>query len=151
MDDPASVTSTKPCPRCGWTDMRPALRSGVLDGVMRCLLMKPYRCRKCRLRFYRSVFRSKPTPPAVNARSMPSSAPHQDAPTCIMILDHDAAVRKFVHRILDREGYDVREAADGSIALAELHVRSIPLVIASVGMHDDALTEIRALRRAFPD
>lgn len=41
------------CPNCGWQDVRPALRSGLLDSLMAAILLSPYRCRKCRTRFFR--------------------------------------------------------------------------------------------------
>jgi hypothetical protein len=41
------------CPRCGWSNTRPSLPSGVIDVVCRLLLLAPIRCRSCRIRFHR--------------------------------------------------------------------------------------------------
>jgi len=41
------------CPRCGKTNIRPSLQSGIIDVLMRAMLLAPFRCRCCRARFYR--------------------------------------------------------------------------------------------------
>jgi DNA-binding response OmpR family regulator len=38
----------------------------------------------------------------------------------VLVVDDDAAIREFVADVLDLEGYDVRQAADGFAALAEI-------------------------------
>jgi two-component system, OmpR family, response regulator MprA len=45
--------------------------------------------------------------------------------TEIMIVDDDPSIRRMLERTLAAEGYDVRLAADGGAALAELE-RSLP-------------------------
>jgi hypothetical protein len=44
---------TLTCPRCGWENVRPSIRNGVADHLAAALLLRPYRCRSCRDRFYR--------------------------------------------------------------------------------------------------
>jgi hypothetical protein len=41
------------CPRCGKTRIRPSLQSGMIDSLLRLMLLAPFRCRACRARFYR--------------------------------------------------------------------------------------------------
>ena len=41
------------CSRCGWNETRPSLRQGFTDGLLAVFLISPFRCRKCRNRFYR--------------------------------------------------------------------------------------------------
>ena len=42
------------CPRCGWSDVRPSRRIGLLDNLLKFLYFSPFRCRKCRNRFFRT-------------------------------------------------------------------------------------------------
>jgi two-component system, OmpR family, response regulator MprA len=54
--------------------------------------------------------------------------------TEIMIVDDDPSIRRMLERTLAAEGYDVRLAADGGAALAELE-RSLPdLLVLDVAM-----------------
>ncbi len=41
------------CPVCGSHDVRRSLRRTVLDVALACLLLAPFRCRHCRVRFFR--------------------------------------------------------------------------------------------------
>ena len=41
------------CPSCGWSDIRPSMRRGVVDWVLSRLDLTPFRCRSCRQRFFR--------------------------------------------------------------------------------------------------
>ncbi len=41
------------CPKCGRKDSRPSMRSGLTDFFLRVVLLAPFRCRRCRERFYR--------------------------------------------------------------------------------------------------
>ena len=41
------------CPACGSPDVRRSQRRGFLDLALACLFLAPYRCRHCRLRFFR--------------------------------------------------------------------------------------------------
>jgi two-component system response regulator MprA len=65
----------------------------------------------------------------------------------VLVVDDDAPVRRMLQRTLAAEGYDVRAAADGGAALAEVE-RSVPdavvLDVAMPGM--DGLAVARRLR-----
>jgi len=41
------------CPKCGWSKTRKSVKSGFLDHAMRVFFLTPFRCRTCRLRFFR--------------------------------------------------------------------------------------------------
>jgi CheY-like chemotaxis protein len=41
------------CPACGSHDVRRSLRRSFLDLAIACLFLAPYRCRHCRVRFFR--------------------------------------------------------------------------------------------------
>ena len=41
------------CPSCGGRDIRHSLQNGIRDYIMRFFRRQPYRCRRCRHRFYR--------------------------------------------------------------------------------------------------
>jgi|ERR1700678_2745696 CheY-like chemotaxis protein len=63
------------CPNCGSPDIRPSNRRNALDVVLACLFLSPYRCRFCRIRFYRvwrpSLQRS-PAPPVAPMLLIPA-------------------------------------------------------------------------------
>lgn len=46
----------------------------------------------------------------------------------VLIVDDDAAIREALHELLEDAGYDVREAADGVVALRALRSSEEPLV-----------------------
>jgi len=54
----AAISAT-PCPVCGSDDVRRSLRRNFRDFLFACLLLAPFRCRKCRVRFFR-VWRPAP-------------------------------------------------------------------------------------------
>jgi len=41
------------CPRCGSTDVRRSKSEGLVAGIARMFGRWPFRCRSCRVRFYR--------------------------------------------------------------------------------------------------
>ena len=54
------VATTGPsCRVCGSTEVRRSLRRGFLDAAFACLFFAPFRCRVCRVRFYR-LWRASP-------------------------------------------------------------------------------------------
>jgi CheY-like chemotaxis protein len=57
------------CPNCGSPDIRPSNRRNALDVLLACLFLSPYRCRFCRIRFYR-VWR-----PSLQRSAAPPVAP----------------------------------------------------------------------------
>jgi two-component system OmpR family response regulator len=69
----------------------------------------------------------------------------------ILIVDDDAPLREVVRYALEREGFRVREAADGVEALTSARGRPPDLIVLDVAMpHLDGLSVCRALR-ADPD
>jgi two-component system cell cycle sensor histidine kinase/response regulator CckA len=57
------------------------------------------------------------------------------SPSRVLVVDDDAAVRRFVKRILDEDGYVVDDSATGADALTRIHEgRSYDLVVADVCM-----------------
>lgn len=51
------------CANCGSPRIRPSYRRNALDILLACLLLSPFRCRVCGLRFYRVWRRSLLSPP----------------------------------------------------------------------------------------
>jgi len=51
-DDSAKRMS---CPKCGSTDVRRSKVEGVVGALARMFGRWPFRCRSCRVRFYRSA------------------------------------------------------------------------------------------------
>jgi hypothetical protein len=45
------------CPRCGWSDTRPSAKHGFADRIAWAFALEPFRCLKCRTRFFRFVNR----------------------------------------------------------------------------------------------
>jgi hypothetical protein len=41
------------CSKCGWSNVRSSHSAGFWDTLASFVLLQPFRCRKCRLRFYR--------------------------------------------------------------------------------------------------
>jgi CheY-like chemotaxis protein len=63
------------CVHCGSQDLRPSLRRNSLDILLACAFLTPYRCRRCRARFYRFWrWRSEapPDPPVAPLLVMPA-------------------------------------------------------------------------------
>lgn len=50
------MSSRLTCPKCGWSNVRPSIRTSFLDRALVLALLAPFRCRKCRLRFYRPLW-----------------------------------------------------------------------------------------------
>jgi ribosomal protein L40E len=48
------------CPKCGSTDIRTSKRKGWLDSIRKARGLEPYRCRKCRHRFFLRDFAPAP-------------------------------------------------------------------------------------------
>jgi CheY-like chemotaxis protein len=70
----------------------------------------------------------------------------------ILVIDDHTELRQMLRRILEREGYEVVEAADGKEGI-ELY-RQVPtdLIITDVVMPEkDGVETIRELKRDFPD
>ncbi|MGD1096035.1 MAG: response regulator [Bryobacteraceae bacterium] len=140
------------CPNCGWKHVRPSPRRGLFDGVMRGFYLAPFRCRKCRLRFYRPAhfWISSPSEtvkiPAVSAVSEPAAA------TSVLLLDDDPSLRTLFRRLLERDGYKVYEASNRAEISGKMSKASLGLVIANLNSTDgDNLSTARTLQATNPD
>jgi CheY-like chemotaxis protein len=163
------------CPKCGWSNIRSSELVSFLDWVAKFAGLSPLRCRSCRLRFYRPWFLARRAFPLVTTHhstlaSRPARIaldPRYTSPIAvipqgettpvslvpegtILLLDDDPASRKLLRRLLDREGYVVREVSGASAALAELRGRGIDLAIINLNGHG-GMAAVRTLRTAYPD
>jgi CheY-like chemotaxis protein len=151
------------CPRCGWSNVRLSERAGFLDGAAALLLLTPLRCRTCRIRFYRLWFLARraplagtlhysTSPPAAVPRPGPNPVPVLAVRrSIILLLDDDPALRKLLRRLLDREGYEVREAADPVAAAVALGEAEIDLAIVNLSAHEEGEEVVRGLRLVYPE
>ncbi|MBA2382026.1 MAG: response regulator [Chloroflexi bacterium] len=65
----------------------------------------------------------------------------------ILLVDDDDLLRNVLHQTLVRAGYDVEDAANGTVALQAYHRQRRDLVITDIVMPDkEGLDTIRALR-----
>jgi CheY-like chemotaxis protein len=70
----------------------------------------------------------------------------------ILVVDDDAGVRELLRFILEREGYDVTEAANGKEAIRRYRRKPADLVITDIIMPEqEGLKTILDLRRSHPD
>ncbi|MCP4216327.1 MAG: response regulator [bacterium] len=53
---------------------------------------------------------------------------------CILLVDDDSIVQKFVSKILRDDGYEVEIAGDGNDALAHIEARTFDLILMDVNM-----------------
>ena len=135
--------------------MRVSDRTGIVDRAAWLLLLSPLRCRKCRLRYYRPWFVARRALPAIERPEpvrapvfVPSPAPVSVIRPRILLLDDDPALRKLLRRLLDKEGYEVREASDSDAALAELRGTKIDLAVVNLYAAEQGESAVRALRSA---
>jgi CheY-like chemotaxis protein len=148
------------CPKCGWSNVRSSEVVSVLDWAAKFAGFSPLRCRSCRLRFYRPFnAASKPARIALDPRytSPTAEIPTEEAnPVAlgqqgrVLLLDDDRGSRKLLRRLLDREGYAVREVPGVTAALAELRNTGIDLAIVNLNGHEGKVV-VRSLRNAHPD
>jgi CheY-like chemotaxis protein len=141
------------CPKCGWSSVRVSDRVGVVDRAAALLFLSPLRCRKCRLRYYRPWFVARRAFPVVEkpaimaARVVPSSPVAAVAiRPRILLLDDDPSLRQLLRRLLDKEGYEVREASDSDGAVAELRGAKVDLAVVNLYAGGDGERAVRALR-----
>jgi CheY-like chemotaxis protein len=85
---------------------------------------------------------------------------HRNAPTGgaeaamarVLIIDDDDDARNGLRRLLESEGHEVEEAADGSQALRRFAGRPADLVFTDIFMpHMDGLEFVMRLRETFPE
>ena len=70
----------------------------------------------------------------------------------ILLIDDDAAIRGLTRRILERAGYEVREAGDGEAGIRQIRLQPVDLVLTDIYMPgEDGFATIRRLRREWPD
>jgi two-component system chemotaxis response regulator CheY len=66
----------------------------------------------------------------------------------VFIVEDSRTMRNFVRTVLERDGYEVRESADGRQALEALHSISPDLVITDINMPEmDGITLLREIRK----
>jgi CheY-like chemotaxis protein len=162
-----------PCPYCGSDDVRRSIRRSFREFLFACLLLAPFRCRKCQWRFFR-VWRpapkNLPEPPRAPVLVMPRQVLEIDPiqpypveivehiepppilvppvrlirPRSILILESDLSIRKLLRRLLDRRGYFTHEVAGPDDLAAELRERRVDLLVV-----DGALMGMNGLDAAF--
>lgn len=70
----------------------------------------------------------------------------------ILVVEDDASVREMVKKMLERVGYDVIEAQNGSEAIERFQKAPTDLIITDIIMPDkEGIETIMELRRDFPD
>jgi CheY-like chemotaxis protein len=140
------------CPKCGWNSVRISDRTGIVDRAARLLFLTPLRCRKCRLRYYRPRWVASRALPVIERPApvfVPSPVPAAVIRPRILLLDDDPSLRKLLRRLLDKEGYEVREASDRDSALAELRGAKIDLAVVNLDAAEQGESAVRALRSAY--
>ena len=146
------------CPKCGWSSVRVSEPTGVLDRAARLFFLSPLRCRKCRLRYYRPWFIARRALPVIE-KPVPMARPvivWIPGPIAvsrprILLIDDDPALRRLLRRLLDKEGYEVREVSDGEAALAELRGAKMDLAVVNLTAAEEGKKAIQALRSAYAE
>ena len=70
----------------------------------------------------------------------------------ILIIDDSDPFRTLLREILEREGFDVSEAANGDLGISEFHQMHPDLVITDIVMPEkEGIQTIRELKREAPD
>jgi DNA-binding NtrC family response regulator len=70
----------------------------------------------------------------------------------ILVIDDDAQIRLLLRRILEKEGHQVYEAADGTSGMSQLKRIDMDLVITDIIMPEkEGLETILDIRHEFPD
>ena len=69
----------------------------------------------------------------------------------LLVVDDDAAVRRFLRTLLEAHGYDVREAGDGEQAIAEVEHWAVDVVITDLVMPaKEGVETITRIRKQWP-
>jgi CheY-like chemotaxis protein len=120
--------------------------------MMRVFYLAPFRCRKCRLRFYRpTIFWLPATLETVRIPAV-SRVSVADAVPSILILDDDPPLRGLFRRLLERDGYQVYEAANRAGISGETGFQTFDLIIANLNSGErDTFDVARALQIHNPD
>ena len=69
----------------------------------------------------------------------------------ILVIDDEEPVRTVLRQMLEKEGYNVEEAADGAVGLSLLQDHPIDLIITDLFMPEkEGIETMREVRRSFP-
>lgn len=69
----------------------------------------------------------------------------------ILLVEDDEGIRRFIRKVLEREGYNIVEAGNGKDALACIEAQPFDVVISDVFMPEmDGLEAIKAIREILP-
>lgn len=70
----------------------------------------------------------------------------------ILVVDDDASIRLFLRRLFEKNGYAVREAPDGDVALRLMREAPADCVVTDLIMPEkEGIETILELRRSYPD
>lgn len=70
----------------------------------------------------------------------------------ILVIDDDVQMREMLRQMLEREGYNVRDASDGKVAMRLFAEEPADLVITDIIMPEkEGIEVIREFRRDFPE
>ncbi len=70
----------------------------------------------------------------------------------ILVVDDDASIREFLRRLFEKNGYAVREAADGREALRLMREAPADCVVTDIIMPEkEGIETILEIRRGFPE
>jgi CheY-like chemotaxis protein len=130
-----AAASAAYCPACGSFDVRRSRRRSFFDQVFACLLLVPFRCRRCHARFlrlWRPAPETEPPPIAIQRLRQPLRITR---PRSILILESDPSIRKLLRRFLDRRGYHTHVVIDPENLPVELRERQVDLLISADGLN----------------
>ncbi|HEV1286908.1 MAG TPA: response regulator [Bryobacteraceae bacterium] len=69
----------------------------------------------------------------------------------ILLVDDDPSLRTLLCRLLEKEGYEAREASDSDAALAELRGTKIDLAVVNLNAAEEGEKAVQALRAAYAE
>src|SRR5258708_820662 len=84
----------------------------------------------------------------------PSGEPviESETPRSILIIEDELAIRKFLHRVLERDGYRIFELDDAKNLASELTSSPVDLLITGlVSERQGGLDSVASLHGAYPD
>jgi CheY-like chemotaxis protein len=98
-----------------------------------------------------AAFIQKPFSPGQLATKVREMLVTADHPPCLLVADDEAGVRGFLRTVLENDGYEVIEAANGKQAIQEVRAGRVDLVIMDLVMPEqEGIETIRILHREFP-
>lgn len=76
----------------------------------------------------------------------------RDKTSKILVVDDDAAVRDLVRALLEQNGYEVSDAADGESAIASYEANPVDMVLLDILMpHKEGLETLIELKQRHPN